>query len=162
MPRRRKQRGRPRRAKSALLLPVLCRSGAEPLLLPNRNYVLLRRFNAKEEPRRLTAAPWLASEFAVPEIGTENHRNYIHRRGGTLPDDEAWGLAALYNSRLLDTWFRAVNGNTQVSATEPRAAVSCARNNRRAWPVRETACRSDGGAGRTRVGLGRPCRAKGG
>lgn len=33
------------------------RSGAGPLLLPNRNYVLLRRFSAKEEPRRLTAAP---------------------------------------------------------------------------------------------------------
>lgn len=30
-------------------------------------------------------------------------------------------MAALYNSRLLDTWFRAVNGNTQVSTTELRA-----------------------------------------
>ena len=30
-------------------------------------------------------------------------------------------MAALYNSRLLDTWFRAVNGNAQVSATELRA-----------------------------------------
>ena len=97
------------------------RSGAAPLLLPNRNYVLLRRFSAKEEPRRLTAAPWLAAEFAVPEIGIENHLNYIHRPGGTLSEDEAWGLAALYNSRLLDTWFRAVNGNTQVNATELRA-----------------------------------------
>ena len=97
------------------------RSGAGTLLLPNGNYVLLRRFSAKEEPRRLTAAPWLASEFAVPEIGIENHLNYVHRPGGTLSEDEAWGLAALYNSRLLDTWFRAVNGNTQVSATELRA-----------------------------------------
>ena len=96
------------------------RSGAGTLLLPNGNYVLLRRFSAKEEPRRLTAAPWLASEFAVPEVGIENHLNYVHRPGGTLSEDEAWGLAALYNSRLLDTWFRAVNGNTQVSATELR------------------------------------------
>ena len=97
------------------------RSDAGPLLLPNRNYVLLRRFSTKEEPRRLTAAPWLASEFAVSEVGIENHLNYIHRPGGTLSEDEAWGLAALYSSRLLDTWFRAINGNTQVSATELRA-----------------------------------------
>ena len=33
------------------------RSGAGALLLPNGNYVLLRRFSAKEESRRLTAAP---------------------------------------------------------------------------------------------------------
>ena len=96
------------------------RSGAKSLLIPNRNYVLLRRFSAKEERRRLTAAPWLASEFRGPEVGIENHLNYIHRPGGTLSEDEARGLAALYNSSLLDTWFRAVNGNTQVSATELR------------------------------------------
>ena len=97
------------------------RTGAEALLVPNRNYVLIRRFSAKEEARRLTAAPYIATDFAIPEIGLENHLNYIHRPGGTLSEDEAWGLAALYNSRLLDTWFRAVNGNTQVSATELRA-----------------------------------------
>ena len=97
------------------------RSGTEALLLPNRNYVLMRRFSAKEEARRLTAAPYIATDFATPEIGLENHLNYIHRPGGTLAEDEVWGLAALYNSRLLDTWFRAVNGNTQVSATELRS-----------------------------------------
>jgi len=99
----------------------IVRRGAGALLLPNRNYVLLRRFSAKEEPRRLTAAPFIAADFEVPEVGLENHLNYIHRPGGELSEDEAWGLAALYNSRLLDTWFRTVNGNTQVNATELRA-----------------------------------------
>lgn len=97
------------------------RSGAEALLLLNKNYVLLRRFSAKEEARRLTAAPYIAAGFDIPEVGFENHLNYIHRPSGSLSEDEAWGLAALYNSRLLDTYFRAVNGNTQVSATELRA-----------------------------------------
>ncbi len=95
-------------------------AGAEPLLVPNRNYTLLRRFSAKEEARRLLAAPWIASALPVPYVGLENHLNYIHRPGGTLSEDEAWGLAALYNSRLLDVWFRTINGNTQVSATELR------------------------------------------
>lgn len=97
------------------------RAGSEPLLLPNKNYVLLRRFSAKEERRRLTATPYIAANFDIPEIGLENHLNYVHRPGGTLDEDEAWGLAGLYNSRLLNTYFRTVNGNTQVSATELRA-----------------------------------------
>ena len=97
------------------------RNGDKPLLVPNKNYVLLRRFSAKEEARRLTAAPYIATDFDISEIGLENHLNYIHRPGEALTADETWGLAALYNSRLLDTYFRAINGNTQVSATELRA-----------------------------------------
>jgi len=90
------------------------------LLVPDRTYVLLRRFSAKEERRRLTAAPLVAGCLSSPWIALENHLNYIHKPGGTLDDDEAWGLAALYNSLFLDTYFRTINGNTQVSATELR------------------------------------------
>ena len=97
------------------------RVGARALLVANGNYVLLRRFSAKEEPRRLTAAPYLAARLETAEVGIENHLNYIHRPGGALTEDEAWGLSALFSSRLLDTYFRAVSGNTQVSATEIRA-----------------------------------------
>ncbi|UVF19987.1 Eco57I restriction-modification methylase domain-containing protein [Microvirga terrae] len=91
------------------------------ILLPNLNYVLLRRFSAKEEKRRLVAAPYLAQNFDVPMIGLENHLNYIHKPGGSLSEDEVFGITALLNSSHLDTWFRAVNGNTQVSATEIRS-----------------------------------------
>ena len=91
------------------------------LLVPSRNYVLLRRFSAKEEPRRLVAAPYLAATLSTPMVGFENHLNYVHRPSGELTEDEAWGLATLYSSRLLDTYFRTINGNTQVSATELRA-----------------------------------------
>ncbi|MFQ5757975.1 MAG: Eco57I restriction-modification methylase domain-containing protein [Acidiferrobacterales bacterium] len=102
--------------------PEYIKNAATAILLPNRNYVLLRRFSAKEERRRLTAAPYLACEFYhTPFVGFENHLNYIHRPGGMLSEDEAWGLAALYNSALLDTYFRCISGNTQVSATELRA-----------------------------------------
>ena len=96
------------------------RDNAGALLVPSRNYVLLRRFSAKEEPRRLIAAPYLAAALRTPMVGFENHLNYVHRPGGELTEDEAWGLATLYNSRLLDTYFRTINGNTQVSATELR------------------------------------------
>jgi adenine-specific DNA-methyltransferase len=95
-------------------------SGAEKLLLPNKNYVLLRRFSAKEERQRLTAAPYLA-DLNTPVIGIENHLNYIYRPGGDLTPEETRGLAILLNSSLMDTYFRRFSGNTQVSATELRA-----------------------------------------
>jgi adenine-specific DNA-methyltransferase len=90
------------------------------LLVPNRNYVLLRRFSAKEEERRLVAGPYMASTGKISMIGLENHLNYVYRPGGTLTEDEAFGLAALFSSSLLDTYFRISNGNTQVGATELR------------------------------------------
>jgi adenine-specific DNA-methyltransferase len=91
------------------------------LLLPNRNYVLLRRFSAKEERRRLVAAPFLTHMINTEWVGLENHLNYVHRPRGSLSEEEAYGLAALFNSSLLDTYFRTFNGNTQVNATELRA-----------------------------------------
>lgn len=95
--------------------------GSQPILLPNRNYVLLRRFTAKEEDRRLVAAPCLAESFPYRKIGLENHLNYIHRPNAAISRDEAIGLAALLNSELLDAYVRISSGNTQVSATELRA-----------------------------------------
>ncbi len=97
------------------------RPESRKLLVPNNNYVLLRRFSAKEETRRLTASPLLLKNATFPAVGLENHLNYVHRPGGTLTEDEAWGLAALYNSALFDGYFRCISGNTQVSATELRA-----------------------------------------
>jgi adenine-specific DNA-methyltransferase len=94
---------------------------AMPLLVPDRNYVLVRRFSSKEQTRRLTAAPLLAGQLGSRLVGIEHHLNYVHRPNGTLTADEAWGLAVLYNSSLLDRYFRTLNGNTQVSATELRA-----------------------------------------
>ncbi|MBU2053889.1 MAG: Eco57I restriction-modification methylase domain-containing protein [Proteobacteria bacterium] len=96
-------------------------SQSMPLLVADKNYILLRRFSAKEQARRLTAAPLIAGALGSPWVGLENHVNFIHRPGGTLTQHEVYGLAVLLNSRLLDIYFRVFNGNTQVSATELRA-----------------------------------------
>jgi adenine-specific DNA-methyltransferase len=98
-----------------------CNAAEKSLLLPNRNYVLLRRFSAKEELRRLVAAPWLKNFACCSLLGIENHLNYIYRTRGESTEEEATGLAALFNTKILDTYFRISNGNTQVSATELRA-----------------------------------------
>jgi adenine-specific DNA-methyltransferase len=91
-----------------------------PLLIPNASYVLLRRFTAKEERRRLVAAPLLRGQLSGQLVGFENHLNYVYRRDGTLSDEEAVGLAALLGSPLMDRYFRVSSGSTQVNASEVR------------------------------------------
>ncbi|OAT84767.1 Eco57I restriction-modification methylase domain-containing protein [Desulfotomaculum copahuensis] len=98
---------------------VVCEDSAS-LLVPNSNYVLLRRFSSKEQDQRLTAAPLVKGMFEHVFLGLENHLNFIYRTNGELSNEEAYGLAAIYNSSILDSYFRAFNGNTQVNATEIR------------------------------------------
>ncbi len=93
---------------------------SEPVLIPNRNYVLLRRFSAKDDKSRLIAAPYFVNPNEPDYMGVENKLNYIYRPKGELERSEAVGLAALLNSKLFDTYFRTFNGNVNVSATELR------------------------------------------
>jgi adenine-specific DNA-methyltransferase len=94
---------------------------SQRLLLPMKNYVLLKRFSSKEQRRRLYAAVLLQSEFRqYPGIGIENHLNYIHRPEGVLSEDEVYGIAAFLNTLLIDVYFRVLNGNTQVNASDIR------------------------------------------
>lgn len=91
-------------------------------LLPSKNYVLLRRFSAKDDKHRLIAAPYYADEWSqYGAIGLENKLNYIYAKTGELTPEQVLGLTSLLNSSLYDAFFRIFNGNTQVSATEARA-----------------------------------------
>lgn len=91
------------------------------LLVPNANYVLLRRFSAKEDRRRLIAAAFIGKNFQYTQIGFENHLNFIYHKKRALEKNEVLGLSAILNSAIVDRYFRIVNGNTQVNAAELRA-----------------------------------------
>jgi len=91
------------------------------LVLPTQNYVLLKRFTAKEEPRRLVAGCLLRAQQKTCVIAIENHLNYVHHERRQLTEEEVYGIAAVFNSRLFDRYFRMISGNTQVNATEVRA-----------------------------------------
>jgi adenine-specific DNA-methyltransferase len=100
---------------------ILVSDDSKKLLVPAKRYVLLKRFTAKEERRRLVAGIVEVQDSYAPFLGLENHLNYVYRPGGELSKDEALGLAALFNSALVDRYFRAISGNTQVNAAEIRA-----------------------------------------
>jgi len=92
---------------------------SKSILLPVKNYVLVKRFTSKEQKRRLYAGVLDKSEYEDHDyIGIENHLNYIHRPGGEMSLHECYGIAGLLNSSIIDDFFRSLSGHTQVNATE--------------------------------------------
>lgn len=93
---------------------------SKSILIPNKNYVFLRRFSSKEDKNRLIAAPYFQKNCNYSYIGVENKLNYLYRPNGNLSKIEITGLSALLNSSLFNNYFRMCNGNVNVSATELR------------------------------------------
>jgi adenine-specific DNA-methyltransferase len=91
------------------------------LFVPRGTYVLVKRFSAKEEPRRVVASVYDPAQYPAPLVGFENHLNYYHANGEGLPTDLAKGLTAYLNSTLVDSYFRQFSGHTQVNAGDLRS-----------------------------------------
>jgi adenine-specific DNA-methyltransferase len=92
----------------------------QPLLVPNGWYVLVKRFSAKEERRRVTASVYDPQLISDHSVGFENHLNYFHAGGLGIDELLARGLAAYLNSSLVDAYVRQFSGHTQVNATDLR------------------------------------------
>ena len=91
------------------------------LMLPGERYVLVRRFSAKEERRRVVAGVYDPDEIPAPQVGFENHLNVFHRCGAGLEEPLARGLCLWLNSSAVDKYFRTFSGHTQVNATDLRS-----------------------------------------
>ena len=94
--------------------------GSEKHLSKNQVTILLKRFSAKDEKRRLTGGVFIPDQSQGFFVGFENHLNCITKKGSNFDLNEAFGLAGLFNSSLIDKYFRCISGNTQVNATEIR------------------------------------------
>ncbi|HEY1687640.1 MAG TPA: Eco57I restriction-modification methylase domain-containing protein [Solirubrobacteraceae bacterium] len=91
------------------------------LLLPNEHYVVVKRFSAKEEPRRVVAAVADPEAFGQADaVAYENHLNVFHVSNRGLDPEFASGLAAYLNSRFVDDYVRQFSGHTQINATDLR------------------------------------------
>lgn len=90
------------------------------LLLPNETYVVVKRFSAKEERRRVVAAVSSPDDLPGDEVAFENHLNVFHRQNRGLPSLLAHGLCAYLNCTLVDEYVRTFSGHTQINATDLR------------------------------------------
>ena len=90
------------------------------LTVPRGDYVLVKRFSAKEERRRIVAAVLESAAFDASYFGFENHLNFFHDHGRGMPLDLARGLGLYLNSSIVDTHFRQFSGHTQVNAADLR------------------------------------------
>ena len=88
------------------------------LLQPNKNYLFIKRFTAKEEHRRLQCGVYLAKKYPeYSKISTQNKINFIDGIRD-LSECVVYGLYVLFNSTLYDCYYRILNGSTQVNSTE--------------------------------------------
>ena len=88
------------------------------LLQPNVNYLFVKRFTAKEEHRRLQCGVYLARKYPdYSKISTQNKINFICGLK-ELSECVVYGLYVLFNSTLYDSYYRILNGSTQVNSTE--------------------------------------------
>lgn len=108
----------PRNGKKPNALAV--RPETQELILPRGYYVVVKRFSAKEERRRVVAALYDPNRYPAMDVAFENHLNYFHARGRPLSPNLAKGLVVFLNSTLVDCYFREWSGHTQVNATDLR------------------------------------------
>ncbi len=89
---------------------------------PNHNYLFVKRFTAKEERRRLQCGIYLSRyQPDYSEISSQNKVNFIDSVGREMSECLVYGLYVMFNSSLYDTYYRILNGSTQVNATEINA-----------------------------------------
>lgn len=113
-------------------------------LQPNQNYLFVKRFTSKEEPRRLQCGMYRAEDFSqYTYISTQNKINYIACSSLCV----LYGIYALLGSTLYDQYYRILNGSTQVNSTEvntipvpDRVTIETIGRELMKMPITESSC----------------------
>jgi adenine-specific DNA-methyltransferase len=93
----------------------------EWMLLPAGTYVVVKRFSAKEEPRRVVASLVTPDDLPGDVWAFENHLNVFHVNNHGMDPALATGLTKYLNSDLVDAFVRLFNGHTQINAGDLRS-----------------------------------------
>lgn len=87
----------------------------EAYLQENSDFLLVKRFTSKEEIRRLQCGIYLKQNYRQYKyISTQNKVNFVKCDSSCI----TYGLYVLLNSSLYDSYYRILNGSTQVNSTE--------------------------------------------
>lgn len=85
-------------------------------LQDNVDYIFVKRFSTKEEPRRIQTAYYDSESFpAEKQISTDNKINFVVSKFG---GDLLKGAFLVLSSTMFDEYYRLLSGNTQVNSTE--------------------------------------------
>jgi adenine-specific DNA-methyltransferase len=99
---------------------VLTEQEKEKIAYRRGTYILVNRFSAKEEKKRIRASLITENEIGTPYFTVENHLNVIHTSKNGLDTYLAGGLYVYLNTHYFDQTFREFSGHTQVNATDLR------------------------------------------
>ena len=88
------------------------------LLIPCENYIVVKRFSSKEQKRRINLGYIFKKDIDCDYLGLENHLNYIYKTNTNLSINEMKKLGKYLSSEMVDKYFRIMNGNTQVNASD--------------------------------------------
>ncbi len=94
--------------------------GTRSLVLPNGDYVLVKRFSSKEERRRVSAAQFSKRDVSTEVVAFENHLNVFHQENTGIEPALATGLTIFLNTSTVDEFVRQFSGHTQINATDLR------------------------------------------
>ena len=89
------------------------------LLLESGNYLVIKRFAAKEQKKRFRTACIFEEDFKNYQyFALDNMINYIYSPDKKLNKNHIKGISRYLNLPIVDLYFRVLNGHTQVNANE--------------------------------------------
>lgn len=87
-------------------------------LIPNKNCILLRRYNTKHPDRRIAAVAFLSRSYEGNYIAFEKQVIYLSASKGELSENETNELAALLNSQRIDNYLKIIYGDINITPEE--------------------------------------------
>lgn len=106
-------------------IAILNNQITKQLLIKSGNYLVLKRFTTKEQKKRFDTACIYKEDFEkYGSFALDNMVNYIHIPNGELSKNQINGISKYLGLSIVDSYFRILNGHTQVNANEVYALPS--------------------------------------